>query len=1266
MTRDAGVAQSSSPPRVTIELLGPVRVAIRGRPVSPAAWDRKKTRSLLTLLLTAPGRVFSLDDIGAALWPNLDARAVAASVQAVVSKLRRVLDPGRGRGSRSLLTEGGGYRFAPGDDCLIDTIQVDAWWRGGREAQECERWNEALSCYDSALACYRGEYAAEESGAWIVAHREHWRRLRRALRAARGECLSALGRYSDAVEAWGSLLDDEPCDEETTRRLMLAHYAVGHLNDATLAFRRCADALARELGADPSEELLALSRQILKRRVPGIDAAPRVPVTVKRASKAPYSLGRLHFAGREREIGLLASMLDSAASGRGRIVTIGGEPGIGKSRLADELALYARSRSSLTASGRCYPPPLRRAYEPLTEMLRQILNTPMRDVLRSLASRWSAALRDVVPELTERTSATSPAASHRLRDALPDMLVGVSERRPLVLVVEDLQWADDDTLDVLHALAARVPEAPILLLATYRPDEAAARPAVSAWLEAVHRLPSRDMALAPLLREAVTDLLRAMSSSRQSPDEISRLADRLHGETQGHPLALVETLQSLLEHGGLTVNGRGKWLVSDAGRAALDMPAWPVPAGVRQLVLERVGDLDPTHRTAVELLSTLDRGIRSELIRCLEASDAVDELVRRRFIQDDRQFPGVYRFVHDHIRRVIYDALPIGSRREHHLRVAEALAALGGSGHVELAHHFLQAERWEPAAHHALAAAAEARNTFAFGAAREWLDRAASVLAEKGLMFLSPPDLARRRFAVLKEQAEVLGEQGHAAARRAAVADMMRLARRFTEPAELAAAWLALAGLHAVDRDWKSGVDAAQRAIACYETLGDRAALAAAYRDLGYIYWRADRLADAVEANQRALALHEELGQAKGAAGDRHNLAQIYTSMGRSDLALESFRRARRAYRELGERQGEACALNILPHVSRLGGHPSEALAAALDALALAEETGNTHGALHYHLDIASLHHTLGRRDLALEAYEAALAAAQSMGGKQSEEGYALRGAGIIHVEEGRRDRAETSWTLAVARFGECGDLASRTEICRRLGDLGMEGGHPDQAYAWYRSALAGVDSAQAPGSTRMLAMRMGHACWALGRAAEAIPYYRDALRLADAQQDRAAQGAACAALGVVYRETGALTEARAAGIRAWVLARGLRDTVGEDYVLSGLAESYLALGWVRKAECAARLALTRRRSAVPPDRGREGWAQYRLGTILGAGGTSAAARDALAQARTLAVEADDRALLDRLVNHKNEEVRHAKIHDRPKRRPAHPGSNRRGRPASA
>lgn len=416
------------------------------------------------------------------------------------------------------------------------------------------------------------------------------------------------------------------------------------------------------------------------------------------------------FVGRDAELAVGIRGFERARDGRGGTVVISGEAGIGKSRLAEELAAHARARGAEVLWGRCREGGGRPAFWPWSQVLRSLAGT---------ASRPARELGEAGLLIGESgPSAGAPARSERLRifDAVARLLSEASRPRPLVLIFDDLHWADRSSLQLLSFVAGDLRSERILLVAIHRDGEAAP-PLQAALAEATRGGWRRDLRLRGLDRQAVVAFLRGLSGEEPAADRVSLVLHR----SDGNPLFL----QELAHHAG----GEGPWSAR-------------VPESVGQVIRSRLTLLPPD---CVELLGTaavVGRRFPVPLVASVagcredEALDRLDPARRAGILEVDEQGGDRrLRFRHELLREVLYEDLPAGARVRAHLRLAQALEdsrSLASPGELsEIAHHFREgaaAGGGQKALDYAIRAAAAQADQLAFEEASQHLELALQLL----------------------------------------------------------------------------------------------------------------------------------------------------------------------------------------------------------------------------------------------------------------------------------------------------------------------------------------------------------------------------------------------------------------------------------------------------------------------------------------------------------------------------------------------------------
>jgi DNA-binding SARP family transcriptional activator len=720
---------------VRFTVLGRVGATVDDVPVPVPG---RRERAVLAVLLAAHGAAVPTERLVHQLWGPDASDGALSSLQVAVSRLRRLLEPDRGaRGlPRLLVSLGPGYALlAPADD-----VDAERFLLGVRSAHAALASGDAagaLARAEDAAALWAGEPYADVAG--TSALRAEVARLEDARawgREVHGEALLALGRHAEAAVHLEALGREEPLREGVARLHALALYRGGRPADALAVLRRSREALRDELGVDPSAASRELETAVL-RQDPALDAGaqaaassdggltratPRSPAPSP-APVAPDAAGSggpsaptagppaPPLVGRDAEFGRLRALVSDALQGVTGLALVEGPPGIGKTRLLEEVARYAESRGALAVWGRCSEPGTAPAYWPWLEVLRRVVR----------AGLCPDPPVDLQPLLG--SSGPPPAGPPReearfaLFQAVAQALQAAAAQRALVVLVEDLHWADPASAELLAHLAVRLHEAPVVVIGTLRELDLGRQDAVVGAVSAVARRSGPRLSLGGIPATAGPALV-AGAVGREVPADV---AAAIHRRAEGNPFGIGE-LSRLLARDGLL-----------AEPLAVDRAE--VPAGVRDVVRDRLAALPPATRSLLEVAAVVGRAADLPvLVRAAGRSepdvlDALEPALTSRILVPVADAPGRHRFAHALVREAALADLSSLHAARLHAAVADALAATGGrrataevvADHLWAAAALVGRAR---AAQALEAAAGEALARTAYEAAESQLDRA--------------------------------------------------------------------------------------------------------------------------------------------------------------------------------------------------------------------------------------------------------------------------------------------------------------------------------------------------------------------------------------------------------------------------------------------------------------------------------------------------------------------------------------------------------------
>jgi DNA-binding SARP family transcriptional activator len=672
---DVSSAAAGSP-QIELHLAGTFGVIRGGTELPEREVGSRKSRTLLKLLAVERPTLVPVDRIVDVLWAGEPPAAAEHNVATLVSRLRGVLGSGIIVGGRH------GYRLAGEPEVGVD---LDA------AARCCERARRtlpaapaiALAAAEQAIGLLSADIAlAEEPYAtWADPAREQLRQLLRRARLTAAEAALAIGEASSAAPYAEAALAADPLDETACRWYMSVSAAAGEPARALVAYETLRERLAEELGADPAPQTQELHRAILRQQArhrPDRHPAPARSVHPDRSVRPGRSVRpdrrRQVLAGRDGEAGALREAWDRAIAGGSGLVMIIGEAGIGKTALAEDLAADADQDGATVLRTRCYEAERSLFLQPIAEAIAPVVSRMPASTLRQLLGEHAPAFATLLPEAAALLG--PPPSWHGSPDmerrrsfqAVTAFLAGLADRSPVLLVVDDLQYAGQSTVEFLHYLGRQVSGSRLLTVVTVRAEHDAE--IGSALAPAASRVE-----VGPLSAAAVEQLATQAGQGT--------LAGPILQRTQGHTLFVVEVLRALA--GG------------DTG----------VPESLRSAVQARVRQTGAAAESLLRAASVLGAAIDpltlAELLELTPAA-AVDlceqALSARLLVVSGRD----YEFANDLIREVLYATTPEPTRLAYHRRAADLL-----TGQPEtLARHASAAGDWLRAARAWLLAAEDA------------------------------------------------------------------------------------------------------------------------------------------------------------------------------------------------------------------------------------------------------------------------------------------------------------------------------------------------------------------------------------------------------------------------------------------------------------------------------------------------------------------------------------------------------------------------------
>ena len=1027
-------------------------------------------RSLLAYLILHHDQPIPRYRLSGLFWPERSESRARRALSNALWQIRQCLGPA----ADHLISEGDTLTFAmqPGD--WLDVEAFEAGLGQGSEAPSGDR-SEADGLGTAALDLgetvdlYRGDLLVNISDDWVLVERE---RLRERYLRALGRLILAhkgKGDFEQALTYAQRLAAADPLREGAHRELMRLYHLLGRPRAALEQYDSLRDLLAEELAVEPTAATVSLYQEIvatLAQTGPAHLPLPLPPPPLLEDSS------HLPFVGRKNERRSLTHAVYAALQDQGRIALIQGEAGVGKTRLMEEIMAGAGWRGFQVGRGKPDPLVTASPYQLLQDAASSLLS-PLRvsQLAALMEPTWLSAISPVFPSIADQVPDLAPLPAlgprqdqQRVWEGLSRFLTALASVAPLLLVLEDIQWADDATLMAIPHLALGLSSSRIVLALTYRPAEARQRASVGETLGSLDRaLPVLRISLAPFERsEAVTFVQRALGVSSHDA-RATEFAERLQEDVGRNALFLVETLKSLLKRGDLSPG-------SARSPADWQFPTrrgpLPKPSSVQDLISERLAYLSTEHRHVLEHVAVLGESASfAALVRISDTETAglikaLEDLNRTGYLLET---PEGYHCGHDIVRDAIYRSIPQQRLSALHRFAGDTLEALHPEMVESLALHFRLGGIRDKALTYSLQAGDRAMK------AHECEQALAHYRAALELV----GDDVSTRWDVLAQQEKALSILSHREAQAKVLEEMLGLAEQLDDAVRQARTYHRLGWQEVLAGETPKALALLDQAIALAREAGEQELLANALISAARAWWRVGDVGRCQAMTEEARALFQrtcdpqaemralnmlgnlhlgltgnyaqalahfeerrelanQIGDAYNEAAARGNIGITYTLLGCYERSQDALVGAARVMARVGDRHWRGINLHWQGANHRALGNLTAARAAALESLTVCREAGNRN------FEIAALELlgliALDRRDPeeAGDFFEQAVGAART-NGQTMDWAVAQSHLALAHLHFGQLEEAYGRSQRAISEMEALGGRLSRMkDVCFR------------------------------------------------------------------------------------------------------------------------------------------------------------------------------------------------------------------------------------------
>jgi diguanylate cyclase (GGDEF)-like protein len=752
--------------------------------------------------------------------------------------------------------------------------------------------------------------------------------------------------------------------------------------------------------------------------------------------------------GRTHEIEIITEFMKPIHSNRGGAVCIRGEVGVGKTRLVQEMMQklryhdFAFLRSNMSATTRSIP------YYPFREIIRSLIKDAGLKLLSMLPAAYRVEIEKIIPELAEDSfeeSATKLMVDkYRLFEGVRKFLELNVENMQLFVVLDNIHWADEGTMELMHYLLRTLKAKPAFFFFVYRVEEAR-----GGYFKEVLHLMAREklyeqVTLNPLDRSAVEKMLTQVLDAKPPIP----LADFIFAETGGNPFFIEELLNSLEENNAIRW-AKNDWQFDESKKVV-------IPYSIEGVVARKMQMIERKGRGLLEHAAVIGREFDFGFLRNIcginegELFDLLDEIMGVRLL---KHLGGErYYFSEDIIREIVYRKLRGAKMKRYHEAVGEEILSRNKTNVEnvieELAHHFYHADKREKAIEYSMKAADKAKEAYANRDAIRFYGWALDCMKgnKRKKSEIQEIQCLEQRAVVMN----LIGENKQAAKElKAAISK----ARNIGDSEREADCLLKLSKIYEDTSRYSDAQKVGEKALAIYSKMNDAAGMAKGIQNMGNVFYLLGKPKDAMECYEKALGIRRKIGDKKGESSVLNNLGIIYSNHGDLNGALKYYKSSLEITRSESDLHSEASILNNIGIVYNKLGDYSIALDYCLRAQKINEQIGDRQREALNFGNIGVIANKIGDHRRALEFYNRAMKIYEETGERQGES-VILNNFGIIHSSLGNLNKALGFYEQSLRIREEIGDLMGMVIGYSNIADAYYDMGEYAKATEAFKKAL--------------------------------------------------------------------------------------------------------------------------------------------------------------------------------------------------------------------